>query len=249
MGTMLPAFLQAVALHDKRQCTTVTAGSEDYSFKVWSGAGSCLQTIELPGCVWGIAFDAQDDLIAGTSDSRAYVYSMSSERQTDPAVAEALQNTIAERKAAAQQQSQQDGSVGGGPNQIPEGKIKPESALLMPGQKNNEQLFVRKGGSVWAYVWNAETCEWDTLGEVTGGPSGDTMETPKHVRSLQSPASRIACPSCNHSVGALRMQFMPVVAVHDIKCTSVFFYKMREQNRHLVAHGPRHIDVLFCAVA
>jgi hypothetical protein len=63
---------------------------------------------------------------------------------------------------------------------VPEDQIKPETALLEPGAKDNDTIFVRKGGKVIAYVWSVEALEWSMLGEVTDGP-GDTVNVPKKV--------------------------------------------------------------------
>jgi WD40 repeat protein len=76
------------------------AGSEDNTFKLWSSAGSCLQTVELPGCVWAVTFTGNGDVVAGAADGCAYVFSSAAERQ-DPIEGERLQARIAERKANA----------------------------------------------------------------------------------------------------------------------------------------------------
>lgn len=78
---------------------------------------------------------------------------------------------------------------------VPEDQIKDEIALLAPGAKDNDTVFVRKNGKVMAYVWSASDMQWSVLGEVTEGP-GDNINVAKKVRSraylLRFPSS--SCP-------------------------------------------------------
>lgn len=73
------------------------------------------------------------------------------------------------------------GSAGGG--EIPESQIEPESALLMPGSKDNATIMVRQNGKVMVHVWSAADCKWSLLGEATGAAAGtgDTMAAAKKV--------------------------------------------------------------------
>ena len=213
------------------------AGSEDNSFKLWNGAGACLQTVELPGCVWTVSTTANGDVVAGTADGCAYIFSGASDRQ-DPIEGERLQARIVESKANAAPAGAslarchawgislewhtrliawhlrpycnamlapcltymaclapyltrpksfrrldtrclaESDNAG-----VPEEQIKPESALLMPGTSDNQTIFVRKDGKIYAYAWGASACEWQTLGEVVGKNAGDNMEKPKIVRA------------------------------------------------------------------
>lgn len=72
-----------------------------------------------------------------------------------------------------------DNSSAGG---VPEDQIKDETALLAPGAKDNDTVFVRKDGKVMAYVWSADDIQWSVLGEVTEGP-GDNVNVAKKVLS------------------------------------------------------------------
>jgi hypothetical protein len=57
------------------------AGSEDNTVRLWDASGSCLATIEHPGCVWAVAFTPAGDLVSGCSDAVARVWSAAAERQ------------------------------------------------------------------------------------------------------------------------------------------------------------------------
>jgi hypothetical protein len=64
--------------------------------RIWSGA-DCLQTINLPGCVWAVAFTAAGELVAGTSDSNAYIWSQALEKQTDSELLQQFEASMAAR--------------------------------------------------------------------------------------------------------------------------------------------------------
>jgi phospholipase A-2-activating protein len=49
--------------------------------RLWDAGGSCLASIEHPGCVWAVAFTAAGDLVSGCSDAVGRVWSASAERQ------------------------------------------------------------------------------------------------------------------------------------------------------------------------
>jgi WD40 repeat protein len=49
--------------------------------RLWDAGGSCLATIEHPGCVWAVAFTSAGDLVSGCSDAVGRVWSASAERQ------------------------------------------------------------------------------------------------------------------------------------------------------------------------
>lgn len=75
------------------------AGSEDKSMKIWSMAGSCLQTIAFSGCVWSVAFLPSGDAVAGVSDSKAYVFSSDEIRQGPDSMHAAFEAEVAAHAA------------------------------------------------------------------------------------------------------------------------------------------------------
>ena len=110
-----------------------------------------------------------------------------------------------------------DAGVGSANAPIPEDQIKPESVLLMPGQKANETAIVRKADkSLWAYAWNSDSREWDTLGQVTGAaPSGGGSGN-KTVRFCIPFAF---CPSATRPRRALAgLAFKPVKLISIAWC-------------------------------
>lgn len=74
-------------------------GSEDNTFRLWDAQGSCLQSVELSGCVWSVAFTPDGDVVAGCADASAYVFSREASRQADAEAVAAFETTVEERKA------------------------------------------------------------------------------------------------------------------------------------------------------
>ena len=47
---------------------------------MWRADGTCLQTLQHPGCVWGCAFLPNDDLVTACADYLSRVWSTAPER-------------------------------------------------------------------------------------------------------------------------------------------------------------------------
>lgn len=56
-------------------------GSEDNTVRLWNASGTCLQTIEHPGCVWAVSYTAAGDLVSGCSDAVARIWTTAEDRQ------------------------------------------------------------------------------------------------------------------------------------------------------------------------
>lgn len=89
---MIVDMMQRSNLLNSKQClhclasatvllAAASAGSEDKTMKIWSMAGECQQTIAFAGCIWSVAFLPSGDVVAGVSDSKAYVFSSDEIRQ------------------------------------------------------------------------------------------------------------------------------------------------------------------------
>lgn len=75
------------------------AGSEDKTMKIWSFAGICLQTIRFAGCVWSLTFLPSEDVVAGVSDSNAYVFSSDEVRQGPSSMQAAFEAAVVAHEA------------------------------------------------------------------------------------------------------------------------------------------------------
>jgi PFU (PLAA family ubiquitin binding) len=178
------------------------------------------------------------------------VFASAEERHADADTVAQVEGTLAERLAAAKAKPAAE-STG-----VPEDQIKPESALLMPGAKSHEHLFVRKGdGKVWAHTWNAEACEWDVLGEVMGGPapSGDTMETPSKARSRRRFAhaceacglSCVVCAIAREAQDHIACGFRPALIVRELGKHAMRFHIPSERTHSAQWYNGQEWDFLF----
>ncbi|KAF3772866.1 Phospholipase A-2-activating protein [Nymphaea thermarum] len=59
----------------------IASGSEDCSAKIWKD-GTCIQTIEHPGCVWDVKFLSNGDIITACSDGVARIWTTNGDRMS-----------------------------------------------------------------------------------------------------------------------------------------------------------------------
>ncbi|CAG9460711.1 unnamed protein product [Pedinophyceae sp. YPF-701] len=145
----------------------VATASEDNTCKVWRADGTCVQTIEHPGCVWDAAFLPNGDLATACSNGNTYLWSTDPSRRAADEVRAAFVAAIAERKEAAKGGGGEDG--GGLPGGL---NVESVESLQAPGAKDGATKVVRQDGVLMAYVWSAAAGSWECVGEVMGGPGG-----------------------------------------------------------------------------
>ncbi|GFR47642.1 hypothetical protein Agub_g9384, partial [Astrephomene gubernaculifera] len=155
----------------------LASGSEDNSVRVWRPSGECLQVIEHPGNIWAVDFTPDGDLLTGSSDAVARLWSRRPDRTAPADVAAALTSAVEQRKAAAAAGGGGGegggGGNGGGGAALPPGlKVEEAFVLSQPGAKNGENKFVRDAatGDVVAYSWDGSAFQWEKLGVVVAGP-------------------------------------------------------------------------------
>ena len=61
----------------------IASASEDNTARLWRADGSCIQTIEHPGCVWDVAFMPTGDLVTACSDYAARIWTRISSQVAD----------------------------------------------------------------------------------------------------------------------------------------------------------------------
>jgi WD40 repeat protein len=99
---LLPATTESLA---------ASAGSEDNTIRLWNHAGQCKQVISFPGCVWSLAFLSSGDLVAGVSDSRAYVLSGDAARHAPNDVLAAFADSVSQFKSQSAPQERGTGML------------------------------------------------------------------------------------------------------------------------------------------
>lgn len=154
----------------------LASGSEDNTVRLWRASGECVQVVEHPGCVWGLDFLPNGDLVTACSDAVARVWTSESARQADPEDIAVLDNRIAELKAAAAQSAAGAGEAAPAhaAAALPPGlKAEPPTALLQPGDKDGATKIIQEAdGGVMAYGWDAAGGRWEKIGEVVAAPTG-----------------------------------------------------------------------------
>lgn len=138
-------------------------GGEDRTVRVWACGGDCIQTISFPAhSVWSVACLANGDIIAGTSDGVARVFTRHEELQAPPEEQAAFAEAVAKFALPAQEIG--DLKI----NELP-GK----EALFEKGHRDGHTRLIREGDLVSAYQWVAADNTWQKIGDVVGTPNAD----------------------------------------------------------------------------
>ncbi|KAH8034868.1 hypothetical protein HPB51_003155 [Rhipicephalus microplus] len=138
-------------------------GGEDRTVRVWACGGDCIQTISFPAhSVWSVACLANGDIIAGTSDGVARVFTRHKELQAPPEEQAAFAEAVAKFALPAQEIG--DLKI----NELP-GK----EALFEKGHRDGHTRLIREGDLVSAYQWVAADNTWQKIGDVVGTPNAD----------------------------------------------------------------------------
>ncbi|PWZ00297.1 PFU-domain-containing protein [Testicularia cyperi] len=135
----------------------VSAG-EDRSVRVWRD-GSLVQTIMLPAIsVWSVTALPNSDIVAGTSDHIARVFSRDPSRTAD-------QPTLAAYDHLLSSQTLNESQLG----DVNKDSLPGPEALATAGTKDGQTKMVKVGDVVEAHSWNSGAGRWDKIGEVVGG--------------------------------------------------------------------------------
>ncbi|KAJ1930044.1 WD repeat protein Lub1 [Tieghemiomyces parasiticus] len=151
----------------------LASGGEDRSVKIWRD-GACIQTITLPAqSIWSVAASPNGDLVAGTSDKEAHVFTRVPERHAPASVRAAYDNLLAERQAAEKAKAEAQGGEGG----IDEKDLSPPSTLQRPGTKDGQVVMVKNArGAVMAHQWEAASHQWTEVGTVMDAIGADRRQ-------------------------------------------------------------------------
>ncbi|CAL9121032.1 unnamed protein product [Musa textilis] len=77
----------------------VASGSEDCFLKIWRD-GTCIQSIEHPGCVWDIKFLKNGDIVTACSDGTVRIWTLHSDSICDPLELEAFRLELSQYKTS-----------------------------------------------------------------------------------------------------------------------------------------------------
>ncbi|MCJ1473991.1 hypothetical protein MMC13_002647 [Lambiella insularis] len=148
----------------------IVSSGEDRTVRIWRGP-ECIQTITHPAIsVWGVAVCAENgDIASGASDRIVRVFSTSSDRQAEPQVIQAFEDSV---KSSSIPQ-QQVGDVN--KEKLPG----PEFLTQKSGTKEGQVVMIRESdGSVTAHQWSQGAQQWMNVGTVVDavGSSGKKID-------------------------------------------------------------------------
>lgn len=133
------------------------SSGEDRTVRIWQDT-SCIQTITLPAVsVWSVATCSNGDIIAGSSDKAARIFTTDPDRVADAAVEAEFSEAI--KSSSIPQQT-----VGAINKTDMEG---PDFLQRKSGTKEGQiQMIKENDGSVSAYSWSTTKQSWDKVGTV-----------------------------------------------------------------------------------
>lgn len=137
--------------------------------RVWNGT-QCVQTITLPAIsVWSVAVSESGDIVSGSSDRIARIFTRDPSRRADPTVIAQFENAVRESAIPRQQV----GNIN--KEQLPG----PDFLKKKAGTKEGQVQMIREdNGTVTAHTWSMATREWIPVGTVvdSAGSSGRKTE-------------------------------------------------------------------------
>ncbi|MCJ1402000.1 hypothetical protein MMC11_005219 [Xylographa trunciseda] len=142
------------------------SSGEDRTVRIWKGM-ECIQTITHPAIsVWGVAVCAENgDIVSGASDRIVRVFSRSSDRQAEPQVIQAFEDSVKSSSIPQQQVGDVNKEKLPGPEFLEQKSGTKEGQVVMIKQAN---------GSVTAHQWSQGAQQWMNVGTVVDavGSSG-----------------------------------------------------------------------------
>lgn len=148
----------------------IVSAGEDRTVRIWRG-NECIQTITHPAIsVWTVAANSETgDIVTGTSDGVARVFTRSPERAAN-------QETLKEFEESVKASSIPQQQIGG----INKEKLPgPEFLTTKSGTKEGQvQMINEENGSVTAHQWSASQQQWINVGTVVDavGSTGKKVE-------------------------------------------------------------------------
>lgn len=135
----------------------IVSSGEDRTIRVWR-EGQCVQVITVPAIsVWSVSTSPEGDIIAGSSDKIARIFTRSPERYADAA-------TTAEFEEAVQSSALPKESVGAiNMSDLPG----PEFLTRKRGTKEGQNAIIKdESGNPVVYAWSMSQGTWQKIGTV-----------------------------------------------------------------------------------
>lgn len=146
----------------------IVSSGEDRSIRVWKNT-ECVQVITLPAIsVWSVSACTNGDLIAGSSDKIARIFTREAERQADPATIAEFDNLV--QSSALPKQQVGDINTTDLPG--------PEFLTQKSGTKEGQTAIVKdESGQPTVYQWSVAQRTWVKVGQLvdSAASSNKTM--------------------------------------------------------------------------
>eukprot|EP00795_Rhopilema_esculentum_P010393 gene10393-19090_t len=138
---------------------------EDRSLRIWKD-GSCVQTITMPcTSVWSVCCLANGDIVVGSSDGVARIFTSDESRIAPPDVLKAFEEEVANQAIPAASNL----DLG----EIDKDELPGPESLLTPGVKDGQTKLIKQGSKVAAHQWDAAQQQWKKIGDVVGAAGQD----------------------------------------------------------------------------
>eukprot|EP00117_Sycon_ciliatum_P022880 scpid38219/ scgid19605/ Phospholipase A-2-activating protein len=135
------------------------SSGEDRTARVWQDA-DVAQTIPFPTqSVWSVASLSNGDIVAGSSDGIARVFTQAIERMANADELQAFDDQIQAMEVASKSNQSSIGDL-----QLKD--VQGMECLGIPGRTPGESRLVREPDGVYAYQWDAAKHEWMKVGSV-----------------------------------------------------------------------------------
>jgi phospholipase A-2-activating protein len=148
----------------------IISSGEDRSVRVWKGT-ECIQVITLPAIsVWSVAAGPHGDIIAGSSDKLARIFTRDPSRQASAEVLQEFNESLQSSAVPAQQMDKQLNM-----QDMPG----PEFLTQKSGTKEGQSAIIKDtDGSPTLYQWSMSQQSWIKIGVVvdSAGSSGQKKE-------------------------------------------------------------------------
>ncbi|RVX71451.1 hypothetical protein B0A52_05023 [Exophiala mesophila] len=146
----------------------IVSSGEDRSVRIWQGA-NCVQVITLPAIsVWSVSTSSNGDLIVGSSDKVARIFTREPERFAD-------QETLIEFVESVKSSSVPQQQVGGvNMTDLPG----PDFLTRKSGTKEGQSQIIKEDdGSATLYQWSMSQQTWVKIGQVVDSESSGANKT------------------------------------------------------------------------
>lgn len=146
----------------------IVSSGEDRTVRVWQGS-ECVQVITLPAIsVWSVSVGQDGDIIVGSSDKVARIFTREQERQADSTTVAEFEQSL-QSSAVPKQQMNNELNIQDAPG--------PEFLTQKSGTKEGQSQIIKEDdGSATLYQWSTSQQTWLKIGTVVDSAGSDSKK-------------------------------------------------------------------------